>query len=193
MTAKNNVARGKNPYMAGSVFLGMLAALFMANVLIRFPFQKPVSIAENGAACLEVPGKRWFILESGSYTVEGSFETISIRSSSIPLLSKKHSYFSVRVTSGAGSFVMPVRVNAKKAGSLESGSSVALYGMVSKMSANLCEKQNQALGGQAGTVIPMCLNDNEDTVATRLLSAAVFALLTVGCTWLAVKIYKVKV
>lgn len=193
MTPKNEAAEGKNPYMAGCVFLGILAIIFALNVFIRFPFQSPVSIGKNGASCLESPGKHWFVLEEGSYIVSGQFETISVRSSGIPFLSKRYTYYIIEVTSDEETFIMPVRVNAKKSDSLERGKAVALYGMVSELDADLFEKQYQALNGRDADATPMCLNDNGDTVVTRIFSAVVFALLTVACIWLAVKIYSVKV
>ena len=166
--------------MAGSFFLGILALVFAANVLIRFPFQKAVSITAQGAACLASPGKQWFVVEDGSYVVEYEFDTIAIRSSLLPLISKHYTYFNVTVTSGVDRFTLPVRVTAKKAAALRQGVAVKLYGTVSQLDA--------AHRGQAADV-NVCLNDNGSTAMTRLLSAGVFAVLTIGCIWLAVRIF----
>lgn len=183
MTAKNNAKVRKHPYMAGSIFLGILALVFAANVLIRFPFQKAVSITGEGAACLASPGKQWFEVEAGSYVVEDEFETIAIRSSFLPLVSKHYTYFNVTVISGADHFTLPVRVTAKKAEALRQGDAVKLYGMVS---------QSNAVHGDQTMGVNVCLNDNGSTVMTRILSAGVFAVLTIGCIWLAVKIFVVQ-
>lgn len=169
--------------MAGSIFLGILALVFAANVLIRFPFQKAVNITAQGAACLTSPGKQWFVVEAGSYVVEDEFDTIAIRSSFLPLFSKHYTYFNVTVTSGADRFTLPVRVTAKKAEALRQGDAVKLYGMVSQLDA---AHEYQAAG------VNVCLNDNGSTVMTRILSAGVFAVLTTGCVWLAVKIFAVQ-
>ena len=183
MTAKNNAKVRKHPYMAGSIFLGILALVFAANVLIRFPFQKAVNITAQGAACLTSPGKQWFVVEDGSYVVEDEFDTIAMRSSFLPLVSKHYTYFNVTVTSGADRFTLPVRVTAKKAEALRQGDAVKLYGMVS---------QSNAVHGDQTMGVNVCLNYNGSTVMTRILSAGVFAVLAIGCVWLAVKIFAVQ-
>lgn len=183
MTAKNNAKARKHPYMAGSVFLGILALIFAANVLIRFPFQKAADITAQGAACLTSPGRQWFVVEAGSYVVEDEFDTVAIRSSFLPLVSRHYTYFNITVTSGTDRFTLPVRVTAKKTETLRQGNAVKLYGMVSQLDA--------AHSGQAADV-NVCLNDNGSTVMTRLLSAGVFAVLTIGCIWLAIRIFAAK-
>lgn len=172
--------------MAGSIFLGLLALIFILNVLIRFPFQKAVGIAEKGTACLENPGKHWFLLESDDYAVNESFSTIKIRSSMLPLISKGYTYYNITVTAKDGSFVMPVRVTAKKAEKLEKGETVRLYGMASRIDDESAEAQRRHLQNSQAKSMEICLNDNGDTVATRILSASVFALLSIGCIWLSV-------
>lgn len=169
--------------MAGSIFLGILALIFAANVLIRFPFQKATDITVQGAACLTHPGRQWFVVETGSYVVEDELDTVAIRSSFLPLFSKHYTYFNIAVTSGADRFTLPVRVTEKKAEALRTGNAVKLYGMVSQLDA--------AHSGQAADV-NVCLNDNGSTVMTRVLSAGVFAVLAIGCVWLAARIFSAK-
>lgn len=169
--------------------MGILALVFAVNVLIRFPFQKAVDITQHGVSCLAVPGKQWFSLGDGCYTVVEEFETIAMRNSIIPFFAKRYTYFNVEVRSGEDSFVMPIRVTAKKAKELRQGESVSLYGMVSNT--KFSEEQIQDLNNQISPVSRMCLNDNGDTVITRALSACVFLALTIACVWLAAKIYLV--
>lgn len=120
------------------------------------------------------------MVEAGSYVVEDEFDTVAIRSSFLPLVSRHYTYFNVAVTSGADRFTLPVRVTAAKAAALRQGNAVKLYGTVSQLDA--------AHRGQAADV-NVCLNDNGSTAMTRLLSAGVFAVLTIGCIWLAVRIF----
>ena len=177
--------------MVACIFPGIFALIFLLNVFIRFPFQKAINIAENGITCLESSGKNWFVLEQGSYTVEDTFDTISIRSSNLFAPSKKYTYFNVTVSSHDESFSMPVRVSDKKASSLSRGDTVTLYGMVSKSNSKLSQEQLDALNTNPSCIVA-CLNDNDDTVVSRTLSAGVFMLLSIGCIWLTLKIYRLK-
>lgn len=177
--------------MAGCIFPGILALIFILNVFIRFPFQKAINISESGMTCLESPGKSWFILEQDSYTVEEEFNTISIRNSNLFAPSRQYTYFNITVFSDGEYFSMPVRVTAKKAASLSRGDSVALYGMASKTHNKLSQEQLDALDEQPNS-ISVCLNDNGDTVVSRMLSAGVFILLSAVCIWLTIKIYRFK-
>lgn len=191
MTAKR-AEKQKNQYMAGCVFLGLLALVFVLNALILFPFQRAARIPEIGISDMESARKRWFLLENGDYSVNGAFETESQRSSSIPFLSKHFVYYNVTVKSTSGDsddYIMAVRVKEKKAQRIERGETVKLYGMISKLNGDLSDKQRQALNGQLTKIVSVCLNDNGNTTVTRALSSFLCTVLAVICVYLAIKVY----
>ena len=152
------------------IFLGFLVLVNLLNLFISIPIGNPVRIGQEGDQCLRNPGKKWYLLDAEIYAVENSFYEIHSRSSVIPFVTRRYTYFHVLVrTAAEENFLMPVRVRDQKRQRLESGESVSLYGMVSELSGESRKRQETALSGRSAS--RMCLNDNGDTISKRALSA----------------------
>lgn len=175
--------------MPAYLFLAFLALLFAFNVIISLPLKKPVDLAQEGVANLQEQRGKWYTLEEGSYSIGTSLGSTHIRSSFLLFHSNEYTYYCVTVNpNGENAFSMPVRVKASKRQKLESGETVTLYGMASRLTGDLRSKLENAASGQSERLSYLCLNDNGDTVATRCLSSAAFALLAGLCIFLMIKL-----
>lgn len=173
--------------MAAYVFLAFLTLLCLANVLIALPLAKPVDLGSVGADGLGGQRGTWYVLDAGAYSVGSNFDSVSIRSSFVPFLSKRYSYYLVTVEPKTGApFSMAVRVTASKQSQMERGQTVSLYGMVSGLTGDTAVQAQAAAGDQ--TVQLQCLNDNGDTGAKRVLKAGIFLLAAIGCIFLIVRL-----
>lgn len=171
------------------IFLGFLTLLFAFNVMIGLPLKKPVDLTQKGAVDLQEQRGRWYTLEEGTYSVGASFGSIHIRSSFLLFHSNEYTYYSVTVKpTGENAFSMPVRVKTNKRQKLENGETVTLYGMASELTGDLRSKLEDTVSSQSERLSYLCLNDNGDTVVTRCLSSAVFALLAGLCFFLIIKL-----
>lgn len=171
------------------LFLAFLALLFVFNVMINLPLKKPVDLTREGVADLQEQRGRWYTLEEGTYSVGASFDSIYIRNSFLLFHSNEYTYYSITVNpNGENAFSMPVRVKTNKRQRLENGEAVTLYGMASELTGDLRSKLENAASGQSERLSYLCLNDNGDTVATRCLSSAVFALLAGFCVFAIIKL-----
>lgn len=182
-------ATGKKSMTAVYIFFGFLTLLFAFNVAITLPLEAPLNLARTGTSELREKRGRWYTLEEGAYSVGTSFGSIHIRSSFLLFHSNEYTYYCVTVNPGGeDAFDMPVRVKADKRQKLEKGEAVTLYGMASELTGDLRSRMKEATSGQSKQLSYLCLNDNGDTVITRCLSSAVFALFTAICIFLIVKL-----
>lgn len=174
--------------MAVYVFLGFLALLSIANVLINAPLASPTDIGKDGTDGLRSNARKWYVLSEESYSVDRSLGATHIRSSFLPFISRQYTYYRITVNPDTeNAFHMVVRVMDAKNSELSQGRPAALYGMVSNLKGEPFPGGEDLPDDQA-PLLGLCLNDNGDTVFKRGIASAVFALAAGVCIWLIIKI-----
>ena len=170
------------------VFFGFLTLLFIFNMVITLPLKAPMNLVQAKVADLHEERRTWYALEEGTYSVGASFGSIRIRSSFLLFHTNEYTYYCVTVNPGGeNAFSMPVRVKTNKRQKLEKGEAITLYGMASELTGDLRSRLEAAAPGQS-ELSYLCLNDNGDTVTTRWLSSAAFALFAGICIFAMVKL-----
>lgn len=173
--------------MAVYVFLGFLTLLFSFNAATLLPLEKPLNLARDGSTSLQKQHGRWYVLDSGTYSIKAKLGSVRVRSSFLMFYSNEYVYYCVTVNpKSENEFSMPVRVRSSKGQRLENCEMVSLYGMGSELDEDFRSELEAAVPG--GDVCYLCLNDNGDTIATRWLSSGVFALFAAICIFLIIKI-----
>lgn len=156
-------------------FLSLMTCLFVFTAVISFPAISG-DIGTDGVA----DARYHQTLKAEDYFVSGYLGGAAIRNSFFHgLFSTDHGgYYSVFITNGpdSGSEIV-VRVVGDEADSLSCGETVDLYGQVSK---------GYTISGYYTESAP-CLNDNGDTVFSRVGTSIVFLVIAVFCgyiTWM---------